>query len=452
MGKHNEQVLSALENLADSGREVRVPERIDDYIRNGMRKAQEERKASARIRKAWSGGAVAAAVLLLAFMTTVRVSPAFAAIVSEVPGLGYIAKMVAGDKGLTAAINNDYIQKVGVSDSHDGITVTVDGIIADETRMNIFYTIVYPKDYKKVELRDIHFLKEDGTRLESGYSWGYRQEEDQENGVRSSRIDVNFGSREAFPDTFLLETKVARSDTTLAPTWTLPITVDRERMKGLKTVYPIGQTVTVEGQRITFVSAAVHPTQIAVEVEFDPDNAKKIFSFVDLTLVGDQGETYQNFGSSMSENKLTLFFQGSSFSIPKSLTMKGSRLRALDKDKLELVVDTDNKELLKAPDDRVRLNGIKTASGQKDLSFTLSGIAREDNMLYSLAETEFTDGSGATFNVGAGGMYSSTDMGDITGQRHTFYIPDQDYVQPLTFKIANYPGYIVEHFEVKIKE
>ena len=46
--------------------------------------------------------------------------------------------MIRQDKGLQMAIDQSLLQKVGITDEHDGASVTIDGIITDESRMVIF--------------------------------------------------------------------------------------------------------------------------------------------------------------------------------------------------------------------------------------------------------------------------------------------------------------------------
>lgn len=48
--------------------------------------------------------------------------------------IGYIEQ----DKGYSAIIENDYYQKLDVSETKGDLTLTIDGVIMDESGINIF--------------------------------------------------------------------------------------------------------------------------------------------------------------------------------------------------------------------------------------------------------------------------------------------------------------------------
>ena len=57
----------------------------------------------------------------------------------------YRCRLIAHDRGLAEAVRNDYYQPIGASQTLDGVTLTVDGVIADESRLVLFYTITDPE-------------------------------------------------------------------------------------------------------------------------------------------------------------------------------------------------------------------------------------------------------------------------------------------------------------------
>ncbi|WP_309119114.1 hypothetical protein [Paenibacillus sp.] len=84
-----------------------------------------------------------------------------------------------------------------------------------------------------------------------------------------------------------------------------------------------------------------------------------------------------------------------------------------------------------------------------ELRFLLRGVDEADNMLYSVVEGAFEDGSGRRYVIGNGHVYG--DDGETGGQSVSFQIPDEAYAQPLTFRISNYPSYVREPFEIRIR-
>ncbi|MCL6459980.1 MAG: DUF4179 domain-containing protein, partial [Gorillibacterium sp.] len=84
----------------------------------------------------------AAAVLLLAFVTTMNVSPAFAeTVMNRLPLLSALVIVSDQDKGLDMAIKNDYVYQNFTQATDNGITFTVQDIIADEKKITFSYKL-----------------------------------------------------------------------------------------------------------------------------------------------------------------------------------------------------------------------------------------------------------------------------------------------------------------------
>lgn len=128
--REHDELLQAKPRSLD----IPIPAEIDVYIHRGLAQGIKVQKAG-RFRK-WS--ILAACFLLVIFLTSVRVSPAVAAAIQRIPGLGYIVELINYDKGLQSAVENDFIQPLGLSDEHENVVFTVDGIIMDESSLVIF--------------------------------------------------------------------------------------------------------------------------------------------------------------------------------------------------------------------------------------------------------------------------------------------------------------------------
>lgn len=113
---------------------IPVPDAAFQAVQSGIRQAARKRKSRLR----WYMSSISAAALILLFTGCIRVSPAFASFVEQLPGMEGVVSMIRQDKGLMMAIDQSLLQKVGVTDEHDGASVTVEGIITDESRMVIF--------------------------------------------------------------------------------------------------------------------------------------------------------------------------------------------------------------------------------------------------------------------------------------------------------------------------
>jgi hypothetical protein len=55
------------------------------------------------------------------------------------------------------------------------------------------------------------------------------------------------------------------------------------------------------------------------------------------------------------------------------------------------VVNTETKQVLKAPAGKLALEGVSRTSGYTKLTFALEGLPEDDKMFYTLFEDKFTD-------------------------------------------------------------
>ncbi|AET69090.1 hypothetical protein Desor_3610 [Desulfosporosinus orientis DSM 765] len=441
-----------------------VPLELDEYINRGLTRGVKVQK-SRRFRK-WS--MIAACFLLAVLMTSARVSPVIAEALQQIPGLGYIVELINYDKGLQSAVKNDFVLPLGVSDEHDGIVFTVDGMIMDEGSLILFYTLDYSGKGSPVQLSEVKLFDDQGESVQQvalGYSSMADAGEDGEHQVYS-QITVNFNERTKIPPVISLKVKLSaapqdrppESFDQLSSTWELAIPVDKDLFAGMKKVYEINQSVVVEGQKITFEKLTIYPTRMALRVVFDPANSKKIFAFDDLALVNEQGEEWGRIANGMTGSKEdeyheTLFFQSNYFTQPQKLYLRGKSIRALDKDKTKLVFDLDQKKIIESPP------GLKFYQVTDNL---LENVAYMDFLLklnpdldklrgYSVLSFEFTDKAGNSFSTKGQGFSTCSDAPGYD-QTITISLPlDQDYQSPLTFQIQDYPIRITGKFDIRIK-
>lgn len=164
---------------------VEIPRDIDDYIRSGIRKGKKRTGLPS-----WRVGMVAASILLVIFFTTIKVSPVFANYVSTIPGMERIVELIRNNKGILSAVENDYLQEVGITREENGISLTIDAIIVDEMQMLVFYTLEADRDWSSLRLGNISLNAESGERLEQ-YGVGFGSHE----GIKKERRFLeNFNS------------------------------------------------------------------------------------------------------------------------------------------------------------------------------------------------------------------------------------------------------------------
>lgn len=441
-----------------------IPTGLDDHIQKGITKG-------IKAQKAWRFGkwsTLAACFLLAVFIISARVSPAVASVIHQIPGLGYIVEIINYDKGLQSAVENDFILPLGVSDEHENIVFTVDGLIMDEASLVIFYTVDNKRGEGSVDFSDVKLLDDRGEPLEQvSISHSSLGDPDQDgDGKIQSRINVNFDNHTLIPDQLHLEIKLreisaeepAGAFTNLSSTWKVIIPVDKEKFAGMKTVYEVNQSVVIEGQRITFEKVTVYPTRMVLDIFYDPANSKKIFYFDDLTLVNEKGEEWGEIwngisGSRPDDNHDILFFQSNYFTQPQELYLRGKSIRAIDKESTKITLDLEKEKIVEGPSGLVLEQVIKTPLDREvDLIFSLKTNPLYDEQRgFSVFSSEFTDARGNSFNTIRQSTLTHANNSEYN-QNLRITIPDnQSYQAPLTFQIQDFPSRIMGEFNIKIR-
>lgn len=455
-------------------------ERIDASIRCGIRQANlmRQRRRERTRRWIWSGTAVCSLFLLLGI--TVRVSPAFAAVLRDIPGMDVFVKLVerTADQGIRQAVQNEYVQPVGVSDEKDGVRFTVDGILADDSRLVALYSL-RSTDGKDRRLGRPNVLDPSGKPLQASIVWGDPVElqlENQEKGVQRGTLDIQLAEGVTMPDEVVLKASFERGDQPpeirdegfdpLNPIAKLPetgaerngvplevrIPIVKARFASLKREIPIGQTIETRGQKITVVKAVVDPLRISVEMTYDEANSKQIFDPVDAHLTDGQGTVWRYIGGSEAgTNRDILYFESSFFHAPKELYLEGKQFRALDKDKMSVVINTDSGELLQAPDEKLKLREVQKTDRYSRITLTLRGLSEKDPMGYTVLKHKFKDADGQEHWMGDFGDVVSTWMVSTQEQHSFYYLNNETFPQPLTFQISSYPSYIEAPYRIRIQ-
>ncbi|WP_219837220.1 DUF4179 domain-containing protein [Paenibacillus sp. R14(2021)] len=442
---HKEQKWPQLDAMKSHIEQIAVPSEIEERIRSGIRIGRQRRRSRWMAKMA----SYTAVLLFLVSVASVRFSPVVAAYVGDIPGLRSLVELINYDKGLQLALENDFMQQVGRFEEHDGIKLTIDGILADESRVVVFYTLKNMNGQRGiVNLQDVKLINKQNTSILYGAS-DFKEDWISKQGT----IDLNFKEGTAVPDVLSLQMKVGKDHDTASKrkAWSFDIPVDKTKFEGRRETYALNKTVTVEGQRITFGQMTVYPTRIGIEVVYDPNNTKKLFYFDNLRIEDEHGETFGTIsngisGSIVSENRQLLYIQSNYFRKPSKLYLRASSIRALDKAKLEVKVDLANKKLLARPDDRLTLQDIGTSAenGQRILVF---GLKREDpmdnkNRQFSIFDSTYADASGHRFESNRTGS---------TGDEYQYFIKNTSYTNPLTLSITDYPSRIYGDINVRVK-
>ena len=296
-------------------------------------KARAKRRRTGR---RWGISLGSVAGVCAAFVLAVNTLPTFALACGKIPVLRELAAAVAVSPSLSAAVEHDYVQYIGQSQTVDGITLTLDYVIADQQQMVVFYHADgggYPYYSVSCDLKD-----ENGTPLE-GYTVisGDSQQE-------LKQFEIHFLELEEVPRNLTLEVELWGTDLEgesrrLGCDYTFPITLDPSKTAPAVEV-PVGRWVEVDGQRLLVDRLELTPTKTALCLAEDPDNTAWLEG-VDFHFTHRNGEVYDAIDSSISAvGRDTYYFQSLYFvEDVGDLTLWLDGAAWLDKDARPVTVD-----------------------------------------------------------------------------------------------------------------
>lgn len=468
-------VDNALLEFKDDLCSLAAPEALGLYVERGIAKGRAFKRKQTRRRLA-----LAACLVLLALLAPIRVSPAYSALISKIPGLDYIVRLINYDHGLVSAAKNDFVQHINLSDEHEGFVFTVTDMIADESRIVLFYTLTDRGKHGPVNIGSFKFSRTDGKEWPVAVGWDglIGKETDLSHGAQG-KVEVSLPQGTSLPDQILVQLRLKKDPAPestqskpiqpgavpgftpgpgnlLDPTWQVQIPIDKELITNLKHEYVVGKSVTVEGQKFTFSKVTIFPTRISVDVEFDPANTKKVFYFDDLCLVDEHGNKVTGITNGISGSLLdgthqTLYFQSNYFDNPKEIYLEGHSIRALDKNLTDVKVDLAKKAVVsRLPDQRLTLDDVKHIPGKWVLSWSLKTDPVDEGRAYNLFSSVYLDASGRE-HAGIQSS-SSTPYGPDGTEQIELVLSAQDLSgTTVTLPLEDYPSRIQADFRVKVK-
>lgn len=276
-----------------------IPEELETRLNRTLARAERWEK-----RRRWLRPLAGAAGTAAAFVLLVNSSVTFALAASRVPIVRELVEAVAFDPSLKAAVAHDYVQLVGDTYTQDGITVTVEYLIADPMNVSVFYSLA---DEQGRELELIpHLLDSDGNSLPVSVSFGEERIERNESekglfdtirgylgldkvqktlytwrlhaseeGVIQTQMQLHVEVRDLayWKDAELnVYDGIEEADMPGAMfTFDMPLMIEPQFLKTGR-VFPVNQTVDVLGQKLTIDEIAVYPSNTRITWHTDPDN------------------------------------------------------------------------------------------------------------------------------------------------------------------------------------
>ncbi|MBB4825489.1 hypothetical protein HNO89_002723 [Sporosarcina luteola] len=416
-------------------------DKADQAIQAGWERAKQETcyKKPKRRRIIWS--MIAAVLLFLTFVTSIRVSPAFSSAVASIPGMEKFVHLIQHDKGLDAIFENEYDQKVDVSQTVDGLTFTIEGVILDELGMSIFYTVKSKEGLQSFQMQSIDLKNNQGIPP-GGVS--HSNPVDETIKEYSDRINYQFSNPVIFSDlSFVLEVETVFQGATIL--FSLPFELQENVKEGK--VIQVNQEVEMESQKFTIEEIIIYPLRTAVTVSFNEANSMKLLHFEDMRLVNEKGELWGSItngaSASKTEKQTTYYLQSNYFQQPDKLYLQINRLEALDKTESTLVINTDAATVIQMPE-YDNLEVVKMKRNYVEMLVKGQNIFEHRHNLVG----QITDKNGKVVGI------SSSSISDEAhdAKRYEITFETVDYENPLYLEFSSYPHYIEGDVKIELKD
>lgn len=380
-------------------------EQTPEELETTVGKALKRRNTFQKKRRAFGISCSSLAACFVCFVLLVNLSVPFARACGNIPVLRELAKVVSWSPSLSAAVENEYVQPIGQSQTKDGITVSVEYLIVDRKQLNIFYTLE-SKEYGQLEA-DSRFTLPGDDR--GGCSWGSGSYGIPNGELRAIRAD--FIDRDV-PDTLDLtlsvwanepereeplesdaDTDFDTSDRTpnYLAEFTFTLTFD-PYYTAQGEVIPVNTTFTLDGQTMTLAEVELYPTHLRVKLEDDPANTAWLKG-LELYLENEHGERFYASTNGISatgdpdgEGTGTFWLDSPFFSQGEHLTLCITRAKWREKSAPMTRLDLRKGTAENLPEG-IRFLGAEERPGGWLVSF--AAPVEAEHRMYSLFESSF---------------------------------------------------------------
>lgn len=391
------------------------------------------------------------AAFFAAFVVLVNVSMTTALACSRIPLLRELAAAVSFSPSLKIAIENDYVQPVGLEQTLNGITMRIEYVIVDQKQLNIFFTLhsdIYSYMSASPEIRQL-----DGSAL-GGY--GLTSGGGEENGV-IRKFTADFIENDV-PDGIKLSCRVHDNGSL---TYTEPVAAtddmlfQREHKEpdaisvfefelnfdpsytAQSEIIAVNRTFTIDGQTLTLVDAEIYPTHMRINFDADPNNTAWLTSLT-FEVENEKGERFESIsngisatGSHDSPMMRSYHLESAFFTGSKHLTLHITEATWLDKDKERVRLDLANCEADFLPLGITFAQAVRKGSSWV-LTFSQTGDEVRSQPFLSTYYDEY--GNEYMYNSSS---HSSSYYDEATGE----YV---EGIQSTQFALVDYPYDVVD--------
>ena len=415
-----------------------------------VEKSVKRKTALQKKRRAWGISCGSIAACFTAFVLLVNLSVPFARACGSIPVLRELAKAVAWSPSLSAAVENQYVQPIGQSQTVNGITATIEYVIVDQKQLNIFFTLNAP-GYDNLNAEMPRYEPEQVCST-IGSSW------DQPPGTLL-HYTLDYGDHNV-PDSFTMTfgvTTYVEPDWSEGPTEAPVRSYEDEMLEPVEAeepdylaeftfalafdpqftakgeLIPVNRTFDMDGQSLTVTEVEVYPTHVRVNVADDPSNTAWLKSLA-FYLENEDGERFEPISNGVSATGdedspayVSFRLESPYFAHSEHLILHITGAEWLDKDMETVRVDLAHRTAERLPEG-VAFQSAEKRDGGWLLTFRVQ--QREENHSYQVWY--------ATFYDEAGNQYEANRRGTTTDGSGYFeemlplpgYQEDEVWLQP----------------------
>lgn len=395
---------------------LRELEQVPDQLEGTVQRAAAREAASRRRRRFFGIPAGSLAACFGAFMLLVNLFPPFARACGSIPVLRELAKAVSWSASLSAAVENEYVQPIGKSQTVNGITAAMEYVIVDQKQLNIFFTLDSDA-YDNLSAEMPRFTPEQGCSIIGS---DYRQPPgtllhytlDYGDKDVPDSLTMTFGvttyveqehvweaPERAYEDEMLEPVEGEEPDILAEFTFTLEFD-PQFTAKG--EIVPVDRAFALDGQSLTVTEVEVYPTHVRVNVADNPDNTAWLEG-LEFYLENEDGERFEPIsngitatGSLDSPAYVSFRLESPYFADSEHLTLHITGATWLDKDMETVRVDLANRTAEKLPEDVVFESAEKRDGGWV---LTFRGKQRREHHTHQIWEMVFFDETGKEYEI-----------------------------------------------------
>lgn len=392
-----------------------------DALQHTVERVLTREKASRKRKRALAVPAIGLAACFTAFVLLVNLSVPFASACGHIPLVRELAKAVAWSPSLSAAVENEYVQPIGQSQTVNGITATVEYVIVDQKQLNIFFTLD-SRDYDNLSAEMPTFSEE---QVCSVIGAGFRQPPgtlldftmDYHDRDVPDSLTMTFGVTtwetpdythmappdRSYEDDMLDPAEEPKPDILAEFTFSLHFdpnfTAKGERI-------PVNADFALDGQSLRVTDVEIYPTHVRVNVSADGENTAWLKD-LEFYLEDERGERFEPISNGVSgtgdeDSPMIISYRLESpyFADCRHLTLHITEALWLDRDMERVKVDLAAGRAERLPEG-VTLHRAEKREGGWLLTFR---VAEEANVHHQLFNMEYYDEAGTRYETNRSGF------------------------------------------------